>query len=641
MPTNIGNVSTVDILNVPQPTKEPGQRSMIVSDAYFARMIPGWSQPSSLTPLQWRTWVASQPVAVTCKETMVSNIADLDWKITPRESNMRDELKGTINYYEKFLRNGGYSGLDYIGFLEWFINDLNDLPFGTAWEVGRKGDSPEGRAAWMEPLDGGTLYPTNNKDFPVIQYYNSYYATFPAHAIARAYLNPRTEIERRGWGMAPPEKIFLAMEMLARGDRYYANLLLDIPPVGVFDMADITWEDAHTWIESFRTFTQGGAVDGFRIPVLAEHQKDVKFIPLGKDPNAIMYDVITLKYAALTVAGYGMSLGDIGLQGSSASGETLAGSIRSEQKTNRTGKARNKGKIKYFVESILPPTLQFDFIDTDGERLSMLGRARLANATAMNQFRQMEAISPEEARLQMIQDGIFTISMTEKPPKEAKLDKPEIGAFGKPTKPPERPGTVGSPQAPSLGGDGEVKASLTVEKGRSFNARIGKLTKRICENIAPILMDSVHSVSEDELYLLRSAVDESLFGEEDTFGLGEILKAIWVQENWVSIKNEDVEILKSLFASKYIWEMTDEEMDKIDFAPHLQELKHRVSSEIKVFIGKSIVSMLKDSILKEGELEDYVNNIQKSIVENFAEFSSACVQLETDKLLSEIRSQCK
>lgn len=638
-----GNVSTLDIINAPQPSKEAGQRSMRVSDAYFTRMIPGWSQPSILTPGQWRAWVAAQPIAVTCRDTMISNLSDLDWKITPRKSDMRDELKGTIDYYEKFLRNGGYSGLDWISFLEWFVTDLNDLPFGTGWEIGRKGDSENGRAMWLEPLDGGTLYPTNNKDTPVIQYYNGYYASFPKHAIARAYMSPRPEIERKGWGVAPPEKVFLAMEMLARGDRYYANLLLDIPPAGVFDLGDITWEDANTWIESFRTFTQGGTSEGFKIPVLAEHTGKVQFIPLGKAPNDIMYDRITLKYAALIAAAYGMSLSDIGL--SAAGGDTLAGSIRGEQKTNRTGKARNKGKIKYFVENIIPSVLQFDFIDTDGERLSMLGRARLANATAMNQYHQMGSISPEEARLQAIQDGLFTISMPEKPPKEA---EPKLPATGKV---PERPGSVGSPQPPSLGGDGEMKKSLiglTIEKGRSFNARIGKLVKRICEDIVPILTESSQSVSTDELYLLRSAVDDSIFGTEDVFNIAEILKAIWVQDNWVSVKDTDLPFeLKALFTQKYIWELTDEDIDRIDFAPFAEELKHRVSSEIKTFIGKYAVSMLKDQILSEtafdndavASYDNMVNTIRNRIVENFGEFSSACVELEANKILEEIKEE--
>src|SRR5512139_526104 len=391
-----------NIANVPVPSKEKGQRSIPISEAYFARIIPSWSQPSELMPDQWRWWVKAQPIAVACKETMISNLSDLDWKVTPRESDKRDELKGTIRHYERLLEKGG-GEMDWLAFLEWTLNDLLDLPFGSAWEVGRKNDEDNGRAMWLEPIDGGTCYPTNNVDYPVLQYYNGLQAVFPKRAIARTYMTPRTEIERKGWGMAPPERIFLAMEMLARGDKYYANLLLDIPPVGVFDLGDITWEDANTWINSFRTaITGAGSADSFKIPVLAEHTGKVEFIPLGKAPNDIMYDRITLKYASLVCAGYGMNLGDIGVASASSSGETLAGSIRGEQKTNRTGKARCKAKIKYLIESFLPDDLQFDFIDTDGERLAMIGRARLANATAMNQYREMEAISPKETNLQAI-----------------------------------------------------------------------------------------------------------------------------------------------------------------------------------------------------------------------------------------------
>src|ERR1044071_8574216 len=108
---------------VPVPSKEAGQRSIPISEAYFARIIPSWSQPSVLTPDIWRSWVRMQPIAVTCKQTMMSNVLDLDWKVTPRESDQRDELKGTIRYYEKLLRRGGESGLDWAGFLEWSLQD--------------------------------------------------------------------------------------------------------------------------------------------------------------------------------------------------------------------------------------------------------------------------------------------------------------------------------------------------------------------------------------------------------------------------------------------------------------------------------------------------------------------------------------
>jgi hypothetical protein len=545
---------------------------------------------------------------------MTSNICDLDWKITPRKSDQRDELKGTIDYYEKFFRKGGYSGLDWIGFLEWFLSDLNDLPFGTGWEVGRKGDSEDGRAAWLEPLDGGTLYPTNNKDVPVIQYYNSFYASFPAHAIARAYMNPRPEIERKGWGIAPPERVFLAMEMLARGDRYYANMLLDIPPAGIFDLGDITWEDANTWIESFRTFTQGGLVDGFKIPVLAEHTGEAKFIPLGKAPNDIMYDRITLKYAALVCAAYGMTTSDIGLAGSSASGETLAGSIRGEQKTNRTGKARNKGKIKYFIESIIPDTLQFDFIDTDGERLSMLGRARLANATAMNQYHEMEAISPQEARLQAIQDGLFTISMPEAPPPDAKQPEPVLGAFGKPAgkKPPERPGSVGAPQAPSLGGDGEVKKSISFRP-----SNLDQTIYSVVSIVAPNVYDTLNA---DDSVEMKSAVLESVFSGD---AFAPILSGIVGRVGEFEFGNLDEEGLD------------------------VESLKSRIQEGFPEFLGKAIVYTLAQSDLlmnpkdMEGmaDFSELIEEVKSKINKSLPEYISAHVEIEIQNAIEEAEAR--
>jgi hypothetical protein len=446
-------------------------------------------------------------------------------------------------------------------------------------------------------------------------------------------MNPRPEIERKGWGIAPPERVFMAMEMLARGDRYYANLLLDVPPVGVFDMADITWEDAHTWIESFRTFTQGGATDSFRIPVLAEHQKDVKFIPLGKDPNAIMYDTITLKYASMICAAYGMTTSDIDLQGSS----TLAGSIRSEQKTNRTGKARNKGKIKYFIEGILPPTLQFDFIDTDGERLSMLGRARLANATAMNQFHQMGAISPEEGRLQMIQDGIFTISMPEKPPKEAAPPAPAFGAFGKPTgttgnKPPERPGSVGSPQAPSLGGDGEVKKSVASFAPENLEQTVSN----IVSILAPVVYESIGGDVESSEET-KSLILKSVFSVEDTLGLNDLLSSMVNRVGTFAFRDLDTALGTLL----------SEEGISVDMENHIYALEERIQNEFPAFLGKAIVYTLtqSDKLLNPTNIDgfadftDLADEVSMKVKKAMPDYLSAHIDIELQNIVAEIQSE--
>lgn len=621
-----------DILSIPAPTKEKGQRSLSVEDAYFARFVPSWTFPSGLSPAQWRFWVRTQPVAIDFRDTLIASIQSLDWKITPRDSDMRDELRNATRYHTRLLERGGnWLDLDWTGMLEWLLSDLMDLPFGCAVEVGRRGDSPGGRVEWFKPLDGGTLYPTLNKDRPVMQYYASaiQVISFPKHAINRMYLAPRPELEREGWGMAPPEKVYLAMEMLSRGDQYYANLLLDIPPAGILDLGDMQKDSALEWVNSFRTFIAGGGADGFKIPVLYEHTTKPEFIPFGKVPNDIMYDRITLKYAALVGAAYGMSLNDIGLQGTSGSGETLAGSIRSERRTRKTGLARLKKKLKFFFENMLPDNLQFDWIDLDDELATAKGRARLANATAFGQWIQQGVFDRKEARLQAIQDGLIDISLPEEPP-----SKPDPAwAVGKPQ---ERPGMLGSPQAPSQGGDGEVKVTkMKVKKGRAFSARINKLVKRIVEDILPILTVSRSSVNEDELYLLKSAIDESLYGEEDVFGIGEILKSIWVQDNWISVNDEGLEEELREVLSEFVEELPD--MKSV-----VEDLKTRVFSEFKVFIGKSVVSMLKDYVLREefdySASDSYiVDTIRKNVVDNFNEFASACVGLEVEKLT---RSYC-
>ena len=104
-----------NILNVPMPTKETGQRSISVQDAYLTRFIPTWTSRSGLTPEQWRYWVLSQGVATTCKETLISTLISLDWKITPRDSEMLDELKATIRYYWSMAGIGmTWTGRDFL-----------------------------------------------------------------------------------------------------------------------------------------------------------------------------------------------------------------------------------------------------------------------------------------------------------------------------------------------------------------------------------------------------------------------------------------------------------------------------------------------------------------------------------------------
>jgi hypothetical protein len=557
-----------------------------------------------------------QPVAVNFRDTLISTVQSLDWKITPRDSELRDELKMSVRYHTKLFERGGYwLDLDWTGMLEWILTDLMDLPFGTAVEVGRKGDTPDGRVMWFKPLDGGTLYPTLNKYYPIMQYYANITESiyFPYHAINRMYLSPRTDIEKEGWGMAPPEKVYLAMEMLARGDQYYANLLLDSPPAGILDLGDMEKDSALEWINAFRTYVAGGGADGFKIPVLYEHTNKTEFIPFGKVPNDIMYDRITLKYASLVGAAYGMSLTDIGLQATASSGETLAGSIRSERRTRKNGLGKVKKKLKFFFENMLPDTLQFDWIDMDDELATALGRARLANATAWGQLIDKGVFDRKEARLQTIQDGLVTISVPEDPPSKPEKDWVNGG------KGIERPGMLGNPQAPSQGGDGEVKKSAVEFKTQASTLR------RAVESVVSVFSPSVQEmldVDENDYEPMKSVVIDSLFGDD---GMGEALKVLMSKVRFGEFKFDGLE--RELLSI-----LDNEGLYAVNVEDHIENLKSRIQNGFSDFVGQAIVHTLIGLQFPE------VETMQEIVSKSLEEYAYTYVSLEMQNTLDEIRN---
>lgn len=450
---------------LPEPSREKGQRSLDIPNyipripSIYALNRLGWQSAT-----MWRELVLRQPVALICKETLIANLINLDWKIEPRDSEQRDELKDRIKYYERFLQ---YTGdYDYVEMTEWLAGDMLDTPFGGACETGRENDDPEGDVLWIELLDAATLFPTLNTNWPVGQYVPEAGSTtvyFPWYAVDRIYSSPRPDIKRKGWGMPPPEKIYLAMEMLNRGDLYYANLLLDSPSAGILDLGDMSKDSASEWVKSWRELLQG--IDAFKIPVLYEHNNPVNWIPFSRNPTELLFDTAMTRYAAINCAGYGMTLSDIGLGGSTSGGETLAGTIRQERQTKRTGFGKVKKKFKLFWDRVLPDMLEFKFIDLDDELNTALGRARLATSTAFQQLIAVNAFTPKEARLQMIADGLITISIPEDIPQDElpQVAPPAPGGFQNRNpnqNPNERPGILGRPVSPSEGGYGEIKNSL-------------------------------------------------------------------------------------------------------------------------------------------------------------------------------------
>lgn len=491
-------------ITAPEPSRQKFQKSIEPVDMYLYRYFPQWRQPEWFNATLWRSVVANQPLAIICRETLIANVLNLDWKIDARESDRRDELKDEIKYYTKFLEDTG--DYDFQTWLEWILTDYLDIPFGGGLEIGREGDRPDGRAIWLEPLDGGTLFPTFNVDYPVGQAIPGYDLNpvyFPKHTIQRIYMSPRTVIQRKGWGMPPPEKVYLALELLNRGDRYYANLLLDTPEAGILDLGDMEKTSAENWVKSWREMLTG--VDPFKVPVLYQHNSETKFITFTRSPTELMFDKATLKYAAILAGGYGMGLSDIGIQAVASGGETLAGSIRQERRSKKTGFGRAKKTVTSLVNRIINPELKFGFIDLDDEVSVALGRARLATATAFSLAVDKMALTPDEMRLQMIADGLISISIPEKAPKQDVLPKPTQN---------QQTNALGRPIAPSQGGWGEVKSAafdlaLSVPEFRSAVDELAEKWDGMEEDLQN------EAIREIQSFLNEISVPENQLAEND------------------------------------------------------------------------------------------------------------------------------
>jgi hypothetical protein len=540
----------------PNESKEKGQRSLSLP-AYLTRYLPYWQQPEWLEADMWRFVVANQPIAVICRDTLISYVNSLDWKIEPRDSKQRDELKEEIKYYTRLFEYS--NGYDYVQINEFVGKDLLDIPFGGMVEIIRESE-PTGRVRAIIPVDGGTCFPTNNSDFPVGQRLKEFPLNavyFPECAVSRIFMSPRTEIKHAGWGMPPPERIYLSIALLCRGDKYYANLLLDTPPAGLLDLLDMSKEDAQEWLKSWKELLTG--IDPYKVPVLYQHNKAAEFISFTRPPQELMFDKAVMQYAAVCAAGYGLSLSDIGFQAVTSGGETLAGSIRQERRVKKSGQAVIKLKFKLLRDRILPPDLEFKFVDTDDEQSVENGRAMLAYATAAAQLIDKKMFSPSELRLQAIANGLLNISIPEEVPPDSEFPAPALSSFGNS---PERPSSLGRPVAATAGGQGEVRQSLfEKELNRIINVEDVRLKRLIRASVVPISVElsalsATNILEDDNLKSWNDWHDEMLWGNtladmpELTLAtinnaMGDIDRAMIGDEWWI-LCAESKEIAKDL-----------------------------------------------------------------------------------------------
>lgn len=631
-----------------EPTRETGQRSLDLPDFLF-RVAPHFRQPTWMKAERWRNFVRKQPVAVATRDALISYILALEWKIEPRDSDDRDELKDEIDEWTRFFEYDG--NYDYAERLERLLEDALDTPFGGAMETIRVPDNENGKVVSLVPLDAATLFPTLSVDYPIGQVIPELAANdtvyFPKHAVNRIYYAPRPEIMREGWGMPPPERIYLAMELLARGDNYYADLLLDVPEAGILDLMDMDRESAKAWVDSFKNTLLGG--ESFKIPVLYEHTTKAEFIPFRMNPAELMFDDITLKYAAVVTSGYGMTLSDIGFPSTSSGGETLAGSIRQERKTRRTALSRWKLKVSYWHNRILPPYLKFLFIDLDDELAVAKGRARLATATAMGALIDNRIISPSEARQQMIADGLFSISLSEEAPDESEF--PEL-----PSSAPERPSMLGRPVAPSEGGHGEVVDRGMIEKGldsylKLDNEWIVNLARQILPDVA---LSVKYDMFENQDGMWNGVIDEIVSEYQDSFEDPESLDELIIEESLSKINLPDasqadtisiaedylrlIEDADEKIKSKFVEEASYEAEKMLSTAAELSRaavLSGIVEGLQNPLLAYSIATLDTDELLSDNKV---VKSIVFAIKSRFEKIRNNLIEQYIDNIMQTIKN---
>lgn len=485
-------------------TKEPKQKSL-EAPSYLRRHLPNFLTPTWIEKGErWRQVVRNEPVAIICRDRLIVYAQALPWTITARDVKSEKKLEPDIKYYQEYVLR------DFDTILDLLWQDALDLPAGGNVELVRfprnvlptvehegetyKVTQPNARGHIYKiiHIDGATIAPTHDPEFPVMQKTPGDLANlvyFSRNEIGRIILTPRPEMRVKGYGMPPPQRIYMAISLTYYGHQYYAKLLLDTPEAGILDLLDMDRESAEEWVSSYQTLLQG--VDPQKIGVLYEHTQAAKWIPFGRPPSEMSYDSISAKYSRIIAAGYWLTLADIGMD---PSGKTMAGEIRRQRETRLTGFGMIREKTKNFINNqVLPPYLEFDWVERDDEALASTGRARLLNAQALKAMAEGGFITQEEGQQQLKKDGLLTIDLKAKP------EQPEQPQMAPGTKalPAQSEGNETKQEMervpPSQGGRGEVGQTQralyddpnipAIEPGSSNTDRLGMVFRQAFDTI--------------------------------------------------------------------------------------------------------------------------------------------------------------
>lgn len=552
-------------------TKAGDPRARQLELPYLMRTIPFYFGGYDYFKAEpWRRLARNQPIVQNCIVALTSQAVALNWYITSREKGKEDDYASDIQYHTDVLNN--FNDEDYDTGIARMLYDVFTIPFGGALEVL---NYPDGRLYKVLNIDGGTLRPTKayGPDYPYIQslpWNPLQIVVFRRDEIGRIYLYPRSEIDREGWGMAPLEKAYLAVEALILGDAYYIGLLTDTPEAGLLDLMDMSKEDAIDWARSWRELLTGQ--ESIKVPVLYDHKEPARWLPFSPSPADMMYNEVLKRYTQIITACFGIYISDIGLY---EERQTLAGTIRTERRARRQGLGAVMAKIKNLWDKILPPHLEWKCEEVDPEDIRSRAAAKVAIANAISIGIRTALFTQEEGRRQMMQDGIFTIKTEEKLPGELE-GQSVVPAFTRPQTPwgSERPGVA--PSVGGRGGPGSLRLQSLAAQGfqkmlehaLKFSPPKEIIRRMVEEGLKAlypvVLRANIDKVGKaeyyerwlDELVLLYLGEESILTGvieKQETDENKEKIKTIIEEElaknNWWEIDLSDLMILAALAAA--------------------------------------------------------------------------------------------
>lgn len=519
---------------------EPRQKSLELP-AHLTRILPLWQTPQWLAAERWRQVVYNLPVAIDCRDALISDLHASDWEIRARDPKEEDALASDIEYYTNVLNvDMGFAlaGFDY--WIDKMSQDMLTIPAGGNSEVVRWPDGmgplsrphPKGHVFKLVYIDGASIFPTFDKSFPIgqrIQQDFINHVFFVPSEIARMVISPRPELLRWGYGMAPPEKIFLAITLLFRGDQYYANLLLDTPEAGVLDLMDMSKDAATDWVSSFKSLVEG--IDPMKIGVGYGHTIPWAWLPFGRPPTEIMFDATYSKYAQIACAGYGLTLTDVGLGDPQ---RTMAGSIRDERRSQRSGFAVSREKVRTMINNvILPPYLKFVWVIKDEEAKIQKARAFFLSAQALAKAKEADFLNSQEGQAQLVEEGHITVEV--EPPEEPVVP-PQL-------RPPGGDNEVSQAQdeadrvPPSEGGVGDIEGrqQQRAELGEERIAAAPKDSPKF-DQLAQVMRDGfadmIRNADQPRILKLVKAATRALFPDitQAVIALSDTELPLWIEQ---------------------------------------------------------------------------------------------------------------